>query len=176
MPTLSENDLLQAVGGDLNIIENVISQSQINEFETTISNIYAIGSVTYSNTIEENNIDILKLTDEFTMICRCEEINRIEIETVIPSGAESLEDIKRMTRCGMGPCQWKMCKTSVMQLLKNYIPNKNVQLPRLRFPLTPISIKTLSSLPTEGKADVVDILSNAIKVNTNSVVRREDHD
>ena len=36
------------------------------------------------------------------IICRCEEVSEEEIVRVIDEGAESLNDIKRRTRAGMG--------------------------------------------------------------------------
>ena len=47
--------------------------------------------------------------DKTTIICRCEEISYEEIEAVISNGAQRFDDIKRLTRCGMGPCQGRIC-------------------------------------------------------------------
>lgn len=44
-----------------------------------------------------------------TVICRCEDITRAEIETAVAAGARSLNQLKTALRCGMGPCQGRMC-------------------------------------------------------------------
>ncbi|BDG59542.1 FAD-dependent oxidoreductase [Caldinitratiruptor microaerophilus] len=55
--------------------------------------------------------------DEFALVCRCEEIPRTEVEDAIRAGARTVDDVKRMTRCGMGFCQGKNCTRTVMNLL-----------------------------------------------------------
>ena len=46
---------------------------------------------------------------EDTIICRCEDIKRGEIEKAIKSGAKEINQLKAWTRCGMGPCQGRTC-------------------------------------------------------------------
>ena len=48
-----------------------------------------------------------------TIICRCEEISRAEIEDAVRVGAVDLNQLKSWTRAGMGPCQGRMCGESV---------------------------------------------------------------
>jgi NAD(P)H-nitrite reductase large subunit len=75
--------------------------------------------------------------DQSTIVCRCEEINIDEIETAIQMGAETFDDIKRLTRCGMGPCQAKVCMNLVRKLISDYTgkPLDQIPTPRLRMPL-----------------------------------------
>ncbi|WLR51702.1 (2Fe-2S)-binding protein [Bacillus tianshenii] len=91
---------------------------------------------------------MLHLIDEFSIVCRCEEINRAEIEESIDAGARTLDDIKRLTRCGMGACQWKTCKTTVEKILQHKLPHQDIKAdtPSLRYPLFPIEIKKLVSM------------------------------
>jgi D-hydroxyproline dehydrogenase subunit alpha len=44
-----------------------------------------------------------------TLICRCEELSRAEIEAGIAPGSESIGAVKRQTRGGMGRCQGRYC-------------------------------------------------------------------
>jgi D-hydroxyproline dehydrogenase subunit alpha len=44
-----------------------------------------------------------------TLICRCEELGRAEIEAGIAPGSESIGAVKRQTRSGMGRCQGRYC-------------------------------------------------------------------
>lgn len=56
------------------------------------------------------------LTDD-TVICRCEEISLKSIKTAVAHGARDINDIKRRTRLGMGPCQGRFCGQVINELL-----------------------------------------------------------
>ncbi|MCK5596510.1 MAG: (2Fe-2S)-binding protein, partial [Candidatus Eisenbacteria sp.] len=43
------------------------------------------------------------------IICRCEDVTYGEIVDVIDEGLTTTEEIKRVLRCGMGPCQGRTC-------------------------------------------------------------------
>ena len=55
--------------------------------------------------------------DADTMVCRCEDISREKILACIADGYETLDEIKRVTRAGMGPCQGRMCGPTVSALV-----------------------------------------------------------
>lgn len=62
----------------------------------------------------------IRLDDSFgdpAMVCRCEEITMGEIRRLIAEGYRSVDEIKRISRCGMGPCQGKTCGQIVMREL-----------------------------------------------------------
>ncbi len=44
-----------------------------------------------------------------TVVCRCEDVTRAEIDAVFAAGARTLDQLKARTRCGMGPCQGRTC-------------------------------------------------------------------
>jgi thioredoxin reductase/bacterioferritin-associated ferredoxin len=44
-----------------------------------------------------------------TIVCRCEDVTRAEIDSAIAAGARDVNQLKAWTRCGMGPCQGRMC-------------------------------------------------------------------
>ena len=85
--------------------------------------------------------------DKSTIICRCEEISYEEIEEVIGNGARTFDDIKRLTRCGMGPCQAKICTSLVAKVIHEETgkPLHEIPLPRMRMPLSPIKLETLAT-------------------------------
>jgi NAD(P)H-nitrite reductase large subunit len=89
----------------------------------------------------------VKKVDKTTIICRCEEISYEEIEEVIELGARTFDDIKRLTRCGMGPCQAKICTSLVAKVIKEEtgISLHKIPLPRMRMPISPIKIETLAT-------------------------------
>lgn len=60
----------------------------------------------------------MSLEDYFsdnTIICRCEEITLGEIREYIRQGYRSVDEIKRISRAGMGPCQGRTCRHLIMQ-------------------------------------------------------------
>lgn len=84
--------------------------------------------------------------DRSTIICRCEEISVEEIEEVIERGAQTFDDIKRLTRCGMGACQSKICSHLVLEIIREKTGtafSKNM-LPRSRPPVVPVRLGTLA--------------------------------
>ena len=44
-----------------------------------------------------------------TIVCRCEDVTRAELDAAFRAGAASLNQVKTETRCGMGPCQGRIC-------------------------------------------------------------------
>ncbi len=51
----------------------------------------------------------LELATPDTLVCRCEELTRAEIEAELEPGATSIGALKRRTRAGMGRCQGRYC-------------------------------------------------------------------
>lgn len=84
--------------------------------------------------------------DSSTIVCRCEEINVDEVETALKMGALEFDDIKRLTRCGMGPCQAKTCMHLVNKIIHEQtgIPMSRLNVPRMRMPLKPTRIGVLA--------------------------------
>lgn len=52
-----------------------------------------------------------------TVVCRCEDVTRAEIDGAFAAGARNLDQLKAFTRCGMGPCQGRMCGETAGDLL-----------------------------------------------------------
>lgn len=85
--------------------------------------------------------------EKSTIVCRCEEINIEEIELAIKNGARTFDDIKRLTRCGMGPCQAKICMNPVREIIATYTntPLEDIPPPRLRMPAIPVRMGALAN-------------------------------
>lgn len=79
--------------------------------------------------------------DENIVICRCEEIMLHEIEKAIESGAITLDEIKKQTRAGMGPCQGRICSTLILKLLEEKGYEVKDSPPHSRMPVRPFKIK-----------------------------------
>jgi len=52
-----------------------------------------------------------------TIVCRCEDVTRAEIEAACDAGARDVNQLKHFTRCGMGPCQGRICGETAAELL-----------------------------------------------------------
>lgn len=51
------------------------------------------------------------------IICRCEEVTEKEIKAVIAAGAETIDEVKKWTRAGMGLCQGNTCRRLVSEMI-----------------------------------------------------------
>ncbi|MBR2783148.1 MAG: (2Fe-2S)-binding protein, partial [Firmicutes bacterium] len=77
---------------------------------------------------------------------RCEDMTRQALLDVIAEGYETIDEIKRVTRAGMGPCQGRTCRQLIAgELSRIYgIPMEEVLMPTFRPPVRPISMGILA--------------------------------
>ena len=52
-----------------------------------------------------------------SIVCRCSDLSLDEIRDYISKGYTTVEEIKRLSRLGMGPCQGRNCIPLVMREL-----------------------------------------------------------
>lgn len=57
------------------------------------------------------------MKDENVIVCRCSDVTMKELRDLIDEGYHTFEEIKRITRIGMGPCQGKTCGQIVLREL-----------------------------------------------------------
>lgn len=83
-----------------------------------------------------------------TLVCRCEEISAGAIRSAIRAGHEDANQIKFLTRCGMGPCQGRQCDNSVSQLVARELGVDTMVAGgyRIRPPIRPLTIEQLAAL------------------------------
>lgn len=55
--------------------------------------------------------------DENTIICRCSDLTLKDIRELIAKGYTSFDELKRISRVGMGPCQGRTCSQLVLREL-----------------------------------------------------------
>lgn len=81
-----------------------------------------------------------------TIVCRCEDITLEEIREWLQLGYTDIEEIKRLTRAGMGPCQGRTCRTHILRELASVskMPLAELAIPTFRPPVKPVSLKTLA--------------------------------
>ncbi|CAG9173739.1 NAD(P)/FAD-dependent oxidoreductase [Cupriavidus pampae] len=83
-----------------------------------------------------------------TVVCRCEEVTAGRVRDMARLGCEGPNQTKFFSRCGMGPCQGRMCGLTVTQILANThhrAPNE-IGTYRIRAPIKPISLGSLAAL------------------------------
>lgn len=57
------------------------------------------------------------MSEEKTIVCRCEDLTLKDIRDLIKKGFKTMDEIKRISRCGMGPCQGRTCRQILMREL-----------------------------------------------------------
>lgn len=92
------------------------------------------------------------MSENNTIICRCEDLTRERIQECIQMGCRTIDEIKRVTRAGMGPCQGRTCRMLIAQELSNYyhIPMEEVMMSSFRPPVKPIPMGVLADAYEEG--------------------------
>lgn len=94
---------------------------------------------------------ILATKDNDTIVCRCEEITAGEIRDAVKSGHGGSNDVKYMTRCGMGPCQGRQCANAVAHIVAD-AGGQAISVEshfRGRPPVTPLNLDQLAGLQQE---------------------------
>ena len=84
-----------------------------------------------------------------TIVCRCEEVTAKQVRDTADLGCEGPNQMKAFLRCGMGPCQGRLCGLTVTELIaaqRGTMPAE-VGYYRLRPPVKPITLSELASLP-----------------------------
>ena len=86
--------------------------------------------------------------NEDTLVCRCEEVTVKDIRQAISTGAISPDRIKSLVRCGMGPCQARMCGLSVSEIIADQrkISPEDVGYFKIRSPIRPITLAQLAGI------------------------------
>ena len=86
-----------------------------------------------------------------TVVCRCEELTAGDIRRAAQAGRPGPNQIKSITRAGMGPCQGRQCGYTVAHILAKaqQRPVSAVGFYRIRPPLKPLTLGELASLDIE---------------------------
>lgn len=98
-------------------------------------------------------------TEEEIVICRCEDVTLGDIRRAISGGATTMDEIRRVTRAGMGPCQGRTCRLLIASELARTLkkPATAVIPSTFRPPTKPVKIGELADLlpgsDTPGEED-----------------------
>ena len=95
-------------------------------------------------------------SDAAVTVCRCEEVTVAEIERVVAHGCPGPNQAKAFTRCGMGPCQGRMCATVVSEMFaeRRHAGVGEVGHYRIRPPVKPVTVGELAGLAGTGSSPV----------------------
>lgn len=87
-------------------------------------------------------------TDPDTIVCRCEEVTVGALREAVRLGGEDPNRAKVFTRCGMGPCQGRMCGPTVSAVIARESGHsiQEVGTYRIRIPVRPIPLTALADL------------------------------
>ncbi|WP_250157505.1 FAD-dependent oxidoreductase [Tianweitania aestuarii] len=87
--------------------------------------------------------------DDATIICRCEEVRAGQLRQVIELGVPGPNQLKTFIRCGMGPCQGRLCASTVTEMMAEQrgVSPAEIGTYRLRAPIKPVRLSELAALP-----------------------------
>lgn len=80
-----------------------------------------------------------------TVVCRCEDVTRAQIDDAVAAGCRDINQVKAATRCGMGPCQARMCGDAATSIMASTLGSLS-QVGQLtaRPPFRPVATKALT--------------------------------
>jgi len=86
-------------------------------------------------------------TQDDTVVCRCEEITAGQIRDAVAIGNTGPNEVKSYLRCGMGPCQGRMCGPTISEIIARERRSKpaDVGYFRIRPPVKPIPLTALAN-------------------------------
>jgi NAD(P)H-nitrite reductase large subunit len=117
-------------------------KQRLDRYATRLNQIFAPRAGLYST------------MDGDTIICRCEGVTANEIIAGTELGVRNINDVKRTTRFGMGPCQARTCESVVAQLmLQRNISVKEIDFLIMRPPLSPMPLNVFE---TEDSSTMTD--------------------
>ncbi len=82
------------------------------------------------------------------LVCRCESITARQIRDAVALGCQGPNQMKAFTRCGMGPCQGRMCGLAAAEIIAHArgVSVEEVGVFNVRPPLKPLSLSELATL------------------------------
>jgi NADPH-dependent 2,4-dienoyl-CoA reductase/sulfur reductase-like enzyme len=94
------------------------------------------------------HLSVLVPPDDETIACRCEEVPVGRIRRAVRLGAPGPNQMKAFTRCGMGPCQGRICGPIVSAVIAEArgVPIAEIGTYRPRAPYKPITVGTIAAL------------------------------
>ncbi len=103
-----------------------------------------------------------RLADE-TIVCRCEEVTAGDLRQAVAFGCLGPNQAKAFTRCGMGPCQSRMCGPTAAAVIAEArgVPVAEIEPMRLRFPTRPVFLEDVAQLRIELEEEAPKVPAGA---------------
>ncbi|MNG01227.1 Hydrogen cyanide synthase subunit HcnB [compost metagenome] len=81
------------------------------------------------------------------IVCRCEEVTAGDLRRYVDLGCQGPNQTKAFGRCGMGPCQGRLCGLTVTAVIADWrkVSPVSVGYYRIRPPIKPVTIGQLAS-------------------------------
>lgn len=79
------------------------------------------------------------------IICRCEDVTLEDVHNCLEEGYTTFEDLKRILRVGMGPCQGNTCTLLVQRELAKFLkkPLKEIETHKIRPLISGVKLKSI---------------------------------
>ncbi|SMH63032.1 FAD/NAD(P)-dependent oxidoreductase [Azospirillum agricola] len=102
--------------------------------------------------------DVFRAPADDTIVCRCEEVTAGAVREAVRLGCTGPNQAKSFLRCGMGPCQGRLCGPTVTEVIaaERGVSPAEVGYYRLRPPVKPITLAELAALP-KSAADIAAV-------------------
>jgi NADPH-dependent 2,4-dienoyl-CoA reductase/sulfur reductase-like enzyme len=83
-----------------------------------------------------------------TIVCRCEEVTAGELRRLAVTGVQGPNQMKAFSRCGMGPCQGRLCGLTLTELIATTQRRSAAEVGclRIRAPVLPVTVGELAEL------------------------------
>lgn len=114
--------------------------------------------------LDENNyinVDTIKRMSDDIIVCRCERVSLGEIRSWIRKGIKDLNQLKALTRVGMGSCGAKTCSQFLLNIMKSegVKPEEVIELTKRPF-FVEVSVSAVAGINSSIKDNATDNFSN----------------
>lgn len=84
--------------------------------------------------------------EDKTIVCRCSDVTIEEIRQAIEAGYTTFDELKRVLRTGMGPCQGRTCMPIILRELSMMtgVPIEELSPGRNRPPVNAVSLGAIA--------------------------------
>ncbi|WP_342359296.1 NAD(P)/FAD-dependent oxidoreductase [Terrarubrum flagellatum] len=88
------------------------------------------------------------------IVCRCEEVSAGRVRATAALGVQGPNQMKAFLRCGMGPCQGRLCGLTVSEMIAQArgVSPADVGYYRLRPPVKPVPLREFAAMPQSDAA------------------------
>jgi bacterioferritin-associated ferredoxin len=85
------------------------------------------------------------------IICRCEDVNLEQIHNLLEQGYTTFEDLKRLLRVGMGPCQANTCGHLIQREIATFLgkPVHEIPVHKVRPLVMGVELKRIAGVKDE---------------------------